>query len=413
MPDDALIAHLLRRTGFGPHPGQVAALAPSGYQGALAAVLKAEPMPITPPKLGNKDGDYQPLISWWLGRLAQPEAGLHEKMVWFWHGHLTSSIDKSDAVTMVRQYELLSTRAMGNFVTMLKEISVDAAMLGWLDGNGSESDSPNENYGRELLELFTIGRTRNGAPTYTEADVRAAAYAVSGYVVDDKRDFRVGFHTEVGPQRAGELFGRPVNDVNSVIGAVASHEAFAPFIAQKLYAYFHGARAPESVVAELAGVFRSAGFEIRPLVEAILRHPTFVTNQRTRPRFPIEWAVAANAVLGRDATKSYDETHYLLETLGQIPFQPPNVAGWPLSMRWLAAGATMTKAAYAWDRANDTEVVSTADPVAWVLERASLYDVSDTTRAAMTTAAAKIETKRERATVLHALALSSPEFALA
>jgi uncharacterized protein (DUF1800 family) len=413
MSDDALIAHLLRRTGFGPYPGQVASLAKDGYQAALTSVLKATPLPAETITLGEKDNE-PPLIRWYMKRLGRPDAGLHEKMVWFWHGHLTSSLDKADPVAMLRHYQLLSTHALGNLVTFLKEISVDAAMLNWLDGNGSESDAPNENYGRELLELFALGRASNGTPNYTEADVRAAAYAVSGYIVDDERKFRVGFHSEVGPQKPVELFGRSVQDVNGVIDAVAAHPAFAPYIAQKIYTFFHGVRATEPVLADLAGVFQRSSFEIKPLVEAVLRHPSFVTNQRTRARFPIEWAMAANGVLGRNTDdQSIDETHYLLETLGQLPFQPPNVAGWPSSPRWLSAGATMTKTAYAWDRAGDTEVVTTPDPVAWVLERAGIYDASESTLAAMTAAATRIEAKRERATVLHALALASPEFTLA
>jgi uncharacterized protein (DUF1800 family) len=413
MSDDALIAHLLRRTGFGPHPGQVASLAKDGYEAALATVLKATPLPADTVTIGEKDKEQQ-LVRWYMKRLSRPDAGLHEKMVWFWHGHLTSSLDKADPVEMLRHYELLSKHALGNMVTFLKEISIDAAMLNWLDGNGSESDAPNENYGRELLELFALGRTSNGTPNYTEADVRAAAYALSGYIVDDERNFRVGFHSEVGPQKSVELFGRSVKDVDSVIDVVVAHPAFAPYIAQKIYSYFHGVRAAEPVLTELASVFQKASFEIKPLVEAVLRHPSFVTNQRTRARFPIEWAIAANAVLGRDTSdETLDETHYMLETLGQLPLQPPNVAGWPLSPRWLSAGATMTKTAYAWDRAGDTEVVTTPDPVAWVLERASIYDAGESTRAAMTAAATRIESKRERATVLHALALASPEFTLA
>jgi uncharacterized protein (DUF1800 family) len=413
MPDDALIAHLLRRTGFGPHPGQVASLAKDGYGAALATVLKATPLPADTITLGEKDNE-PPLMRWYMKRLSRPDAGLHEKMVWFWHGHLTSSLDKADPVEMLRHYELLSKHALGNMVTFLKEISIDAAMLNWLDGNGSESDAPNENYGRELLELFALGRTSNGTPNYTEADVRAVAYAVSGYIVDDERKFRVGFHSEVGPQKPVELFGRQVKDVDSVIEAIATHAAFAPYITQKIYTYFHGVRAAESVLAELAGVFQKASFDIKPLVDAVLRHPSFVTNQRTRARFPIEWVVAANAVLGRDTSdQNLDETRYLLETLGQVPLQPPNVAGWPISPRWLSAGATMTKTAYAWDRAGDTEVVTTPDPVAWVLERASIYDPGDSTRDAMTAAATRVEARRERATVLHALALASPEFTLA
>jgi uncharacterized protein (DUF1800 family) len=120
--------------------------------------------------------------------------------------------------------------------------------------------------------------------------------------------------------------------------------------------------------------------------------------------------LAAHAVLG--PTKDDDLTD-ILSTLGQVPFQPPNVAGWPLSPRWLSAGAAMTRASYALDRSSDTEVTADPDPAAWILRRTSLYEVSDTTKNALAKAAGKIESKRDRASALHALALSSPEFALA
>lgn len=413
MSDEALIAHLLRRTGFGPRPGQVEALAADGYAGALEKVLQAPTLPLEAPTLPEDNGQ-DVLVGWWLGRLADPDAGLHEKMVWFWHGHLTSSLDKTDTVPMLRQYELLSDLALGNARTLLKEITVSAAMLDWLDGNGSDVAAPNENYGRELLELFALGRDLDGTPNYSETDVRAAAYALSGWVVDGDRDFRVGFHTEAGPTETVTLLGRSVKSVDDVIDTVVNHAAFGPYIATKMYAYFHGVPPEKAVRDELAGLFVSSGWEIQPLVEAILRHPTFVAHQRTRPRFPIEWAIAANSVLGRELNEqNTNDTRYFLDTLGQLPFYPPNVAGWPISRRWLAAGATMTKAAYAWDRSYDTEVVAVDDPVAWIVARSGIYDLSDETRAALTTAANAVEGKRERASLLHALALASPEFSLA
>jgi uncharacterized protein (DUF1800 family) len=413
MADEALIAHLLRRTGFGPTPGQVAALAEKGYAAALEAVLTARPLPVEVPKLTDDD-KYTAMKRWWIARLADPNAGLHEKMVWFWHGHLTSSLDKADPMAMIRQYQLLSAHALGNARTLLQEITVDAAMLGWLDGAGSEVEAPNENYGRELMELFTLGRlSADGTPNYTEDDVRAASYALSGWVVDDKRDFKVGFHSESGPQNAVTLLGRSVKSAADVVDAVIAHDSFAPFISQKLHLYFHGVAAKPDRLADLARGFRSSGFDIAALVEAILRDPSFIEHRMTRPRFPVEWVTAADWALGREGNDRIEQAQWLLETLGQVPFTPPNVAGWPLSPRWLSAGAMMAKTAHAWNHANDTEVVSTGDPVAWVLERAGLYEISDTTRQALNEAARRIESKRERSSALHALALSSPEFALA
>jgi uncharacterized protein (DUF1800 family) len=410
MADDkALIAHLLRRTGFGPRPGQVEELSTGGFAAALDKVLAAAPLTVEPPTLGTKD-DEAFLIRWWLEILARPDAGLHEKMVWFWHGHLTSSVDKAEPIAVARQHQLFRSHALGNARQLLQDITIDAAMLGWLDGDTSTAEAPNENYGRELMELFALGREFNGAPTYTPADVRAAAYALSGWEVDDDKAAKVAFSAEHGPTKSVDLLGKSVANAKDVVNVVCDHPAFAPLIAGKLYQYFHGVRPDVALLASLADTFRNGNLEIKPLVTAILRDPTFVEHRMNRPRFPIEWVLAAHAVLG--PVKDDDLTE-ILSTLGQVPFQPPNVAGWPLSPRWLSAGAAMTRASYALDRSSDTEVTAEPDQVAWILRRTSLFEVSDTTKNALAKAAGKIESKRDRASALHALALSSPEFALA
>ena len=399
-----LIAHLLRRTTFGPRPGHVETLAARGYGTALDAILAAPAL--TPPTFtpGSQD-DYGNLIQGWIRLMQSSDAGLHEKMVWFWHGHLTSSLAKTQPLTMARQHQTLRTHALGNARDLFQAMTNDAAMLEWLDGDGSASEGPNQNYGRELMELFALGIGH-----YSEDDVRAAAYALSGWVVDDKRDFRAGLHSEAGPQHDVTLLGRQVRDARGVVDAVVDHHAFAPFITTKLYRYFHGVTPTPDVSDVLAAGFRRDRYEIRPLVEAILRHPTFIEHRYTRPRFPIEWAIAAGSVLG---IGEKDDLRDVLITLGQVPFEPPNVAGWAISPRWLSAGAAMTRAAFAWDHAQDTEAVSVADPVTWILERAGLYDVADSSRAALQTAANAVTGRRERATLLHALVVTSPEFALA
>ena len=410
MADDkALIAHLLRRTSFGPHPGQVEELAPAGYAAALEKVLAAPPITVETPSLGTKD-DEGYLIQWWIDIMAKPEAGLHEKMVWFWHGHLTSSIDKSPPIAVVRQNQLLRTHALGNARQLFQDITIDAAMLSWLDGDGSSAEAPNENYGRELMELFALGREFEGKPIYTIADVRAAARALSGWEVDQDKASKVTFNADTGPQKAGILLGKTVANAQDVVNTVCDHPAFAPFIAGKIYQYFHGVLAEAGVLATLANGFKGGNYEIRPLVVAILQDPSFVEHRLNRPRFPIEWVLAMQAILG---AKKGSDPRDILTTLGQVPFTPPNVAGWPLSPRWLSAGAAMTRASIALDRSSDSDASGTADPVTWVLDRSSMFEVSDTTRAALTKAAGKLTGKRERATSLHALVLSSPEFALA
>jgi hypothetical protein len=142
MADDrSAIAHLLRRTTFGPVPGQVEALNASGIAAALDGILAATPPPIPAPPDMNGWGP----ITWWMARMADPAVGLHEKMVWFWHGHLTSSIEKVGRWEwMWNQHLLLRDHALGNF--RLMAITIDAAMLVYLDGDPSVVTAPNENY---------------------------------------------------------------------------------------------------------------------------------------------------------------------------------------------------------------------------------------------------------------------------
>ena len=400
----ANIAHLLRRTGFGPHPGQVDALVAGGVKGAVEAVLAAPPLEPAPVELGTDD-DYGALVRWWVGVLSRPDAGLHEKMVWFWHGHLTSSIAKASPLAMWRQHQLLRTHALGNFRTLLQQITVDAAMLGWLDGDGSVAEAPNENYAREVMELFALGHDSG----YTEADVHAGAVALSGWSVDDKTQ-KATFDADAGPTAPVEFLGRTVREAAEVVDAICDHEACAPYVAATIYRWFHGVAPDAPTLGALATLFRQANLEIAPLVAAVLRDPVFFERRNNRARLPIEWFVAANAVLG---VESPDDELDVLEQLGQEPFSPPNVAGWPLGPRWQSASAAMARAAHAWEASSDSETVSTSDPVADILVKASVFDASDETAAALRQAVAAVEGRRDRASVLHALAVTCPEFCVA
>jgi uncharacterized protein (DUF1800 family) len=402
MADDrALIAHLLRRTSFGPFPGQIDARISAGYTAALEAVLDAAPAPVDLPRLGRGNDDYERLVRWWLDRMRDPASGLHEKMVWFWHGHFTTSLDSVDPADALRQHAMFRTHALGNFRALTQAITVDPAMLRYLNGAGSTGDAPNENYGRELMELFTLGRGN-----YTEADVRAAARGLAGWDVDDDGEAQFdetnayrGVLTFLG--RTGALYAA------DVIDTVCDQPACASFVAAKLHRFFVGVQPSDDRLAELATTFRESGLEIRPLVENILRHASFAGARMARPRTPVEWFIAATAGLG--VTGDAGD----LEPMGQVPFYPPSVAGWPEGNRWLAAGSVLARAAAAGDMADDTEVSDTADLVTHVLERLSLYEVSAATRGALDRLASRVESHRDRASALYLTAVLSPEFALA
>ncbi len=397
------IAHLLRRTSFGPLPGQVEALVPLGVRGAIEHVLAAPPLPEPPPdRAASEDEGLDNLVNWWIARFGSPEAGLHEKLTWFWHGHFTTSADKADDPRQLHgQHLLLRRHALGSFRALVREITTDPAMLYYLDGNGSTANAPNENYARELMELFTLG-----VGNYTEADVEAAARALAGWYVNTLGNAHLDAAS--ADRRGGAFLGRRrVRGVDGVIDAVCDSPACAPFVVGRLYRFLVGTEPDDARRAELAAVFAGADLEIRPLVEAILRGPDFLAARYTRPRYPVEWVTAAGAAFGQRPES------WLYWELGQVPFWPPNVAGWPHGPRWVAAGLALVKAGLALHLADESDLDEGLRDVDAVLRRCALYEVSATTRSALEQAARRVADPADRAYLLTALAVTSPEFALA
>ena len=405
------IAHLLRRTSFGPFPGQVSALVDKGYEACLDGILSAGTPTADKPSLAGDDA-HGSLRNWWLDRLVSvtatdPLAGLHERMVWLWHGHFTSGFDKVDNVEMMwNQHALFRQHALGSFRDMARAVTKDAAMLRYLDGDGSPGDAPNENYSRELMELFTLGRGH-----YTESDVRSGAQALSGWYVDqagigrfDEGNHFDGTVTFLG--RSGRM------SADDVIDAVCAHEACAPFVAHKLHAHFVGSAPSKERLIELAKIFSAGNLEIKPLVEAILRHESLRTARYTRPRLPSEWITAVTATLKLEGDTVRDLRNAGGD-LGQILFEPPNVAGWPGSSKWVNAGNSITRGSRAVNLCLRDEAIRPSATVDGVLAHCGLFEISQTTRNGLDDAASRIPGDKERAQVLLALAITSPEFALA
>ncbi|MEL6894157.1 MAG: DUF1800 family protein, partial [Actinomycetota bacterium] len=197
-------ARLVRRLVLAPTPELVESFA-GATPGEIVDDLLARP------GLDGSDGpiddeDWEPCIRWWIDTMLRDDALLHERLVWCWHGILTSSREKANGPDMVVQNQLLRRHATGDFRLLMREITTDPAMLAWLDGSRSHRDAPNENYARELMELFTLGRDSDA---YDEADVRAAAYALSGWIVDDGKSApaTAEFDSEAGPTRSVRLLG--------------------------------------------------------------------------------------------------------------------------------------------------------------------------------------------------------------
>jgi uncharacterized protein (DUF1800 family) len=415
----ALVSHVIRRLTFSPTKDLVerfakgAASPQAAAKSAIEWALAAPPKPLTPETL-PEDG-WDPSLRGWLGNMSSPESGLHEKMTWFWHSHFANSSEKVGNQNMLHaQQGLFRKHALGNFGKLLREISTDPAMLLYLDGSGSNVSAPNENYAREVMELFTLGRG-----SFSEDDVKSGALALAGWNVDYETG-KVTF--DVAAALGGEVLflGRRGRlGVDEVVATLLAHPNCAPFVASKIYIYIAGAPPTKERAAELGKVFRSSNYEIAPLLADIVNNPEFLTQRLNRPRYPIEWFIAAYGALGTprdDAKDGGDIQPWNLQQLDQLPYKPPNVAGWPPGPKWLSPSQQLTRLAYAWGNSWWIRPIEGSDLVATVLQRCALHEVSEATRAALHDAALATAGSADALSVSRRLltaALCSPEFSLA
>jgi uncharacterized protein (DUF1800 family) len=407
-----LVAHVLRRMTFGPFPGQVEELAPLGVEGVIEELLSRRPRSLADPPDTADDSSDAP-VRWWLDQMSDRDAGVHEKMTWILHGIVTVSHDKVFWWAVEWQaHKLLRKHAMGSYRTLLKKMTITPAMLIYLDGSWSTIQGPNENYSREIQELFGIGQ-----PLVTETNVRNGALALAGWYVDWETatsHFIDERWASLGQNQKKRFLGTWVYRYDQVVDAVCDHPNMPRFIAEKVWYQLVGTRPSAAKLDALARVYRASGLSNRRLVEAIVRDPAFLQKRFTRPRYPIEWVVSAMAAMGmgNDRQRMVD----LLWSMGNLPFYPPSVAGWPTGMGWLSPAMALTKAAAAVDSPAIAEVVEAADPVAAALRRCSIHEVSPRTRQALQLVVSgpdKLTNPTKRARVLLALCLASPEYALA
>lgn len=333
----AAVGHLLRRVTFGPSPSEMAAWEGVPYEQAvdrLLATLDAA-MPADPPGFDV----YRPgaIQEAWIARMLGGEGAFAERLALFWHGHFATSDAKlQDSALMWAQHRLFRTQGAGRFADLVLAVSRDVAMIRWLDGNGNRAGHPNENYARELQELFTLGRGR-----YTEADVREVARAFTGWGSRHHQFvFTPAFH-DAGPKSfhgaTGALGGE---DAVRVLTALpACHR----FLADRLLRRFSHPEPTEAEVAELATVLQSSGGDVRAALRSMLLAPAFrdATHHRALVRSPVEFVVAALRATG--VTSLPTDAPGWLERMGQTLFRPPSVKGWTSGAGWLSAGGTVER----------------------------------------------------------------------
>lgn len=409
------ISHVARRLGFGVEPGILATASSTGD--AVAAALDvsvATPAPtdlVAPVDLDDSRSREQrqaPYQYWFAQMIAGPRR-VEERLTWFWHDHFATSVKKVKVpYLMYIQHLTLRKHAAGNFADLLYEVAIDPAMLIYLDGVQNRAGAINENFGREVMELFTLG-----IDNYTEEDVLAASAAFSGWIVARAggRADRVGAE----PWKATFVPRRHDSSTHTYLGVTGSHDAqdavdiildqpaTAAHIAAKLYRELVGLQPDASTAKRIASVFRT-DYEIMDLVRAIIADPVFLSNDaiRAKVRTPLERAIGIAQVYGYDFQGGRgDIALRSIEAMGYAPFNPPNVAGYPMGSRLLGPYNLVHGFDLSWMIPDNNASPNTTA----LTEGLGLYDLTPETRSILDAA----PDPATRA----ALAINAPEYLLA
>jgi uncharacterized protein (DUF1800 family) len=328
--------HLYRRGGFGANWAELQTAVAERHEKSIDRLLQGRAetpeMQQTAQELGK--AFRQNIVQargWWLSRMLDGPHPLREKITLFWHNHFATSIAKvNNPGYMFGQYELMQRNALGNFRTMLQEMSKDPAMMVWLDTVQSKKGQPNENYARELMELFSLG-----IGNYTEKDIREAAKSFTGWEIQNGQFF---FNTNQFDTGTKTVLGKSGNLKGEDIVEICLNQPSCPrFIARKMFRFLVSESiSPEPELIEpLAQQFKASDFDIRKLVESILRSNLFFSPEayRSRIKSPVDFALGI--VRGLEIRVSLTAVATALETLGQNLFAPPSVKGWDGGPTWL------------------------------------------------------------------------------
>ena len=362
--DRLAISRLINRFGFGPKPGEYAALLAMGLPAAQAKLLTPPatdaslsaitepyfpdrgpfPTPNTPERTAfaaAMQSDRLNLELWWLDRMVLADHALAERLTWFWHGHWATSLGKVEyARPMKMQNDTLRANALGNFNQMAQAMVIDPALMYWLDAGANVKQSPNENLARELMELFVLGVGR-----YTEDDVRGVARALTGYNVNRSAS-TFTFNSNKHDATSFSILGTTGTwDAASIIKFLVARSDNQKFITDRLWFRMMSTALPAP--SDISTAF--ANREILPVVQKMATYVTSADPLMSQVKSPVEWAVAACRALKVTPSKVKNRAQIInyLDKLGQYPFNPPNVGGWPFDEAWLNIASTQYRISFA------------------------------------------------------------------
>ena len=368
--DRKMAAHLLDRAGFGGTPAEIDVLVGMGLEKAVNSFIKADDDSDLFPRsellmpeqrllykqrekaaatederrevrreLGKVEGaSMLDLRLWWLNRMRYTAAPLLEKATLFWHGHFATSNQKvNDSYLMWQQNDTLRRYALGKFPDMLKAMSRDPAMIRWLDLGDSRKNHPNENFAREVMELFSLGEGH-----YTEKDIQESARAFTGYRVNyekgqfhfQEKDFDSGaktFFDKTGPWTGDDI-----------IDAIVAQPQCARFIGKKLWVFFVAENPSEETLGGIAELLISNGYDIGATLSTIFRSAAFYSPKVVHHQIkgPVQWMIQTTKMLEIPLPDSR-VLENSLSALGQVVFAPPNVKGWDGGRSWISASSLL------------------------------------------------------------------------
>jgi uncharacterized protein (DUF1800 family) len=394
-----LFAHLFRRAGFGATTDDSERAIAAGYEATVAELLHPEQQPEIDIDLACRywpemASGFHGTAGYWMHRMLNTPRPLEEKMTLFWHGLFATSRSKVRHWHLFFQNETLRGLALGNFADLLLAISKDPAMIVWLDNKDSDKVNVNENYGRELLELFSMG-----IGTYTEADVKASSRAFTGWSVkpyypllphgffDPQFLYMPGRHDENEKTFLGETGNLNGEDIVRII---IQQPAAARYIARKLHAFFVSDTPDEAEIAELAEVFATTQGDMRAVMKTLLMAPWFRSRKHylAKLKMPVELIISTVRLTGtdREPTPNVDRLVDAAARMAQEPFNPPSVKGWDGGLTWIDTGLLVERvnfaaaelgdltspgvAAFVWEVAEQGPVVKpeqAVDAAAWFL----------------------------------------------
>ena len=405
--NEAHVRRLFWRAGFGATPREARHWARRGKSATIRWLLTGgvAPVPrIAAPRLEGQALDpvneYGHDVLWWLDRMIRSPRPLQEKLTLFWHDHFATT--DQDTPLMLAQNRTLRRHALGRFPALLQDITRDPAMLLHLSLANSDPEAPNENYARELMELYTLGRG------YSERDIRQASRALTGFRSDyqDDGNVRTYYDREYHDSGRKRIFrdtGR--FDWKDVLRLCVRHPAHAPFITGKLWEYFVGSPPSRREKAQLTSLYKRSKMRVKPVVAAILADSALYRDLDSPGMVKSPVVYLAGAL--RTTSQGIDRENWgwMLNSMGQTPFRPPSVAGWDWGTAWLSTNSMRVR----FDAANnllDTprlQVAEDSTPVklspeqAFARARRAVGDpwVSERTRRELLKVAKRLLTERD------------------